>query len=309
MRDGAIRLFRAWGISVYLHWSWILVAAIEVQIRLEDYSSIGWNVAEYVALFGIVLLHEFGHSLACRQVGGVADRILLWPLGGIAYVQPPPRPGALLWSIAAGPLVNVLLVPVLAAAWFLSARAGWPERAPDAHHFLETIAFINAGLLVFNLLPIYPLDGGQIVHALLWFLLGRARSLLVASSIGFAAGLGLVGLALLLGDVWLAILAAYLAWRSWAGFRHARALQAVLSAPRRGGLACPNCHAPPFLGPFWKCGGCGSSFDFFETGGACPGCGTIGNATSCSECGARSALEGWFPPAGAAHSPPGQPWS
>jgi Zn-dependent protease len=58
------------------------------------------------------LFHEFGHALACRQVGGQADLIVLWPLGGVAYVSPPPRPGALLWRIAAGPLVNVLLVPV-----------------------------------------------------------------------------------------------------------------------------------------------------------------------------------------------------
>ena len=48
----------------------------------------------YLALFSIVLLHEFGHALACRQVGGKADQIVLWPLGGVAYVAPPPRPGA-----------------------------------------------------------------------------------------------------------------------------------------------------------------------------------------------------------------------
>ena len=68
------------------------------------------NVLEYLALFGIVLLHEFGHALACRQVGGTADRIMLWPLGGVAYVNPPSRPGATLWSLAAGPLVNVAAI-------------------------------------------------------------------------------------------------------------------------------------------------------------------------------------------------------
>ena len=77
----------------------------------ERYSSIGWNVAEYLALFLIVTIHEFGHALACRQVGGQANQIVLWPLGGVAYVNPPQRPGATLWSIAAGPLVNVVLAP------------------------------------------------------------------------------------------------------------------------------------------------------------------------------------------------------
>ena len=64
-------------------------------------------------------MHEFGHALACRQVGGKANQIMLWPLGGVAYVSPPQRPGAMLWSIAAGPLVNVVLVPVFRCRFLL----------------------------------------------------------------------------------------------------------------------------------------------------------------------------------------------
>ena len=92
-RQGSIRLFRFAGIDLFLHWSWFLVAAFEIQNRAGRYSSITWNVLEYLALFLIVMLHEFGHALACRQVGGRADQIVLWPLGGVAYVDPPPRPG------------------------------------------------------------------------------------------------------------------------------------------------------------------------------------------------------------------------
>jgi len=117
-RQGSIRLFQFSGINVFLHWSWFLVAVYEIQTRPGRYSSIVWSVLEYLALFLIVLLHEFGHSLACRQVGGRANQIVLWPLGGVAYVDPPPRPGATLWSIAAGPLVNVALLPVL---WILTS--------------------------------------------------------------------------------------------------------------------------------------------------------------------------------------------
>src|SRR5262249_42835336 len=111
-----IRLFRVKGIDVFLHWSWFLVAAFEITNRQNVYGSALWNVLEYVAIFLIVLLHEFGHALACRQVGGEAKRIMLWPLGGVASVSPPQRPGATLWTIAAGPLVNVVLVVVLFAA-------------------------------------------------------------------------------------------------------------------------------------------------------------------------------------------------
>src|SRR5580698_7190115 len=157
--QGSIRLFRFSGIDVFLHWSWFLVAAFEIQSRNHSYSSIAWNVLEYLALFMIVTLHEFGHALACRQVGGRADRIVLWPLGGVAYVDPPPRPGATLWSIAAGPLVNVVLLPILLGLGMLSRSLGWAETAPNFHQLLRTIAFINLSLLIFNLLPIYPLDG------------------------------------------------------------------------------------------------------------------------------------------------------
>src|SRR5580704_6212958 len=84
--QGSIRLFRFSGIDVFLHWSWFLVAAYEIQTRKGAYSSVTWNVLEYLALFLIVTTHEFGHSLACRQVGGRADRIVLWPLGGVAML-------------------------------------------------------------------------------------------------------------------------------------------------------------------------------------------------------------------------------
>jgi Zn-dependent protease len=194
LNAGCIRLFKVAGITVLLHWSWFLVAVIEIQNRRGAYGSLAWNAAEYLALFGIVLLHEFGHALACRQVGGTAERIVLWPLGGVAFVSPPPRPGALLWSIAAGPLVNVVLLPVTIGAWLLVHSASVPGVHSPAESFCQTVAIINAGLLIFNMLPIYPLDGGQILHALLWFVMGRARGLQVASVIGMigaAAGVAL----------------------------------------------------------------------------------------------------------------------
>jgi len=100
-RQGSIRLFRFAGIDVFLHWSWFLVAAFEIKGGMGDYSSLTWNVLEYLSLFLIVMLHEFGHSLACRQVGGQANQIVLWPLGGVAYVNPPQRPGA---TLGASPL-------------------------------------------------------------------------------------------------------------------------------------------------------------------------------------------------------------
>ena len=138
-RQGSIHLFRFAGIDLFLHWSWFLVAVFEIQSRAGGYSSVVWNVLEYLALFVIVMLHEFGHALACRHVGGRANRIVLWPLGGVAYVDPPPRPGATLWSIAAGPLVNVALMPILAIAVKLTGSTLWLETGPNLRGLLPTV--------------------------------------------------------------------------------------------------------------------------------------------------------------------------
>src|SRR5262245_35398440 len=166
---GSFRLFQVAGINVYLHWSWFVAAWVIVSLpRDKEYLAPAWKVIEYVSLFAIVLLHEFGHALACRSVGGEARHIVLWPLGGIAYVAPPPRPGAVLWSIAAGPLVNfLLLLPTFALRH--AATHGWQDHSPDFSMFIANLCAINLGLLIFNMLPVYPLDGGQIVQALLWF--------------------------------------------------------------------------------------------------------------------------------------------
>src|SRR5437667_6162886 len=154
-RKGSFHLFQFAGIDLYLHWSWFVVAAYEIENRATGYSSLTWNVLEYLALFFIVLLHEFGHALACRQVGGQANQIVLWPLGGVAYVAPPPRAGATLWSIAAGPLVNVALLPILAVLFYFGRSAGWPTAMPNVYHLVRALLAIDVVLLVFNMLPVY----------------------------------------------------------------------------------------------------------------------------------------------------------
>jgi Zn-dependent protease len=221
---GTFRLFKFRGIQVYLHFTWFLVAAYEVQ-RANLYSSTIWAVYEYLALFFIVLLHEFGHALACRQTGGRADQIVLWPLGGIAFVDPPRRAGAVLWSIAAGPLVNVLLIPVFYLA--LVVMAPLANEMPNTFLLIYQVRQINLLLLIFNMLPVYPLDGGQILRALLWFPLGEIRSLQIASVLGLVGAVVLAGLALLLGimePIWVGVMAFFLISRAIAGWQYAKAL-------------------------------------------------------------------------------------
>jgi Zn-dependent protease len=225
-QGGSIRLFKAAGIEVFLHWSWFLIAVYEVQIWRSLFSSPFWAALLYLGLFVLVTMHEFGHALACRQVGGRADRIVLWPLGGIAFVSPPPRAGAMLWSIAAGPMVNLFLVPILTFAQHAAGRAGWVNSNPDAYLVLLWLWRINLGLLLFNLLPIYPLDGGQIVRALLWFPLGQIRSLFIATGIGFVGGALLILFALWQRSIWIGIMALFLLSQAGLGWRQAQYLKA-----------------------------------------------------------------------------------
>jgi Zn-dependent protease len=301
-RQGSIHLFRVAGIDLFLHWSWFLVAVFEINGRAKSYSSLAWNVAEYVALFLIVMLHEFGHALACRQVGGTANQIMLWPLGGVAYVDPPPRPGATLWSIAAGPLVNVVLVLVLSMLGVVSRSLGWSAAMPNFHAFLRAVWFINFALLIFNLLPIYPLDGGQILRSLLWFVVGRARSLMAATIIGFVGVAGFIIFALWIRSVWFGAIAVFMLLNCWGGLRQARALSRLATLPRRDGFACPRCKTAPPVGNYWVCGQCKNSFDTFQTQAACPYCATQFPVTKCLDCGGAHPMSEWMVPAAVAWS-------
>ncbi|HST08965.1 MAG TPA: site-2 protease family protein [Terriglobales bacterium] len=292
-REGSIRLFHFAGVDVFLHWSWFLVAIYEIQGRHSRYSSVGWNIAEYLALSLIVTLHEFGHAMACRQVGGTANQIVLWPLGGTAYVDPPPRPGATLWSIAAGPLVNLALLPLLYWLFVFGRSAEWALSSPDLYRLVRSLLTIDLVLLVFNMLPIYPLDGGQILRSLLWFVIGRARSLMVATSLGFVGVVGFIGLAVWRHSVWYGAVAIFMLMNCWGGLQHARALLKLSKLPRRDGYQCPNCRTAPPLGAFWKCGQCGQPFDTFASGASCPNCRAQYAETKCLDCGKAYPMHVW----------------
>ena len=170
-------------------------------------------------LFLVVLLHEFGHCIACRMVGGTANEILLWPLGGLASCDPPERPRAHFWTAVGGPLVNVALIALLTPLLGLTSGDWWGYAIPDPRNlggvvqsadFGEDLAgwgrmflfFTNAiawFLLLFNLLPMFPLDGGRILQAVLWKRMGYTRSMRTACRAGII-GAVLVGVTALVAE-------------------------------------------------------------------------------------------------------------
>src|SRR4051812_14762465 len=303
----SLRFFRFRGIQVYVHWVWFLWAFYQISTRSRAYSSIGWNIAEYLSLFVIVLMHEFGHAFACRQTGGKAEEIVLWPLGGVAYVEPPPRPGAELWSIAAGPLVNVVLFPILWVAMFVSHVSGLSARVPDFGNFLFMLFWINRGLLIFNLLPIYPLDGGQILRSLLWFWLGAARSLQVAAVIGLIGvpALALYAISQASGNVlFIGFMGYFLFQQCLAGFRISKTMLTIERLPKHPEFACPRCRQAPPVAPVWLCPKCGQRFDAFLTRGTCPHCQSALPVIACVNCRTAHPLEQWTTPSATQAGPP-----
>jgi len=128
-------------------------------------------VSLYVSLFFLVLLHELGHSLMARRFGAATRDIMLWPFGGIATVNVPVEPKAELCVALAGPAVNAALVPVFFAM-------------PD-YNFWNLLGYYNLMLLVFNLLPAFPMDGGRALRSLLTFgLKDQLRATRIAARIG-----------------------------------------------------------------------------------------------------------------------------
>jgi Zn-dependent protease len=196
-----IPLGRWFGITVVIHWTFLLYAGYQILGSNDIPFSILW----IVLLFGTVLTHEFGHALSSIAVGGDAQHIVLWPLGGIAFVQPPSKAWAWLVTTVGGPAVNAVLWPAFWAIYTYWAAPSLDMESSAVHEWLVTACWvmmtINKYLLLFNLIPAFPMDGGRILQEVLWMIVGYGRSLMVAGMIGTVAGVGFVTLGLGLWDI------------------------------------------------------------------------------------------------------------
>jgi hypothetical protein len=173
-------------------------------------------------------------------------------------------------------------------------RASYGTSPSNLATFVFSLNLINIALFLFNVLPIYPLDGGKILRSLLWYIIGRARSLMASVIVGFlgVAGLGLLAFSIKSG--WLGVVAAFAALQCFNGYKLAQALKRLEDTPRREGVACPSCGAHPPLGAFWSCGICKSAFDTIAENAKCPKCYTTFPKTTCTECGVQSPFSNWF---------------
>jgi len=216
--SGSVPLFTAFGIRVRAHASLVILVVMVLLFGLGQGFTWQDRVQSMSILFLIVLLHEFGHCFTARWVGGDADDILMHPLGGLAFARPPHRPLPTFLTVAGGPAVNVLICVICGS--ILWATSGWLPWNPfrfmpigdfrswaDVYRYAFWIYQISWSMLMFNLLPIFPLDGGQMLQAILWPKFGYYKSMLFACVTGMVGAVvgGMIALATF--NIGLAILA------------------------------------------------------------------------------------------------------
>jgi Zn-dependent protease/CBS domain-containing protein len=200
MMGWSISLGRIAGTEVRIHLTFFLLLVwFGLVAGAKDGTAAGIAAVGFVvAVFACVLAHEFGHVLTARRFGIGTRDIILLPIGGVASIERmPDNPTQELLIALAGPAVNVVIALVLIV--FFGATVGTGETDPAAVQsidFVSRLAMINIVLVVFNLLPAFPMDGGRALKALLSYRLDKVTATRIAARIGQAAafGLGFLGL-------------------------------------------------------------------------------------------------------------------
>ena len=177
----SFKIARIAGIDVRIHATFVLLLAL-----MAAFSGHSGAFTFTCLVFGCVLLHEFGHAFAARRYGIHTPDITLLPIGGVARLERmPDRPAQEIVVAIAGPLVNVAIAALL---W---AGLGFPT---DLFHsgslrglgasLPRSLLVVNVSLVLFNLIPAFPMDGGRILRALLAMLLEYSRATHIAAVLG-----------------------------------------------------------------------------------------------------------------------------
>jgi Zn-dependent protease len=197
----SVRIGKAFGIPVYMHLTFLLLLAWVgwsewAQSKSVDAALLG--ILFILALFGCVVLHEFGHALMARRFGITTRDVTLLPIGGVARLERmPDDPKQELWVAIAGPAVNVVIAVVLFFALkYAGLLESLEEMSISGGTFLGRLLLVNVSLVLFNLIPAFPMDGGRVLRAFLAMRMEYTRATHIAASVGQGAAFlfGLIGL-------------------------------------------------------------------------------------------------------------------
>jgi Zn-dependent protease/Tfp pilus assembly protein PilF len=200
------------GVEIRLHISMLLIVLVAYYLfRPTDVMGAIESILWLVGILVCVFVHEAGHTLVAQIVGIKVNSIIIWPLGGVTNLsRPAEEPQHALLISAAGPLVNLLIAfglwKLLSFSWYfyMLVETYLPEQglawADAGYRFVSLLAIMNGVLAVFNLLPLYPLDGGTLLRSALELLFGRSKANLVTFIIGIPVLLGVVLLGIFTRD-------------------------------------------------------------------------------------------------------------
>ena len=257
----SISLGRIAGIRIGINWSWLVVFALitwTLAVGIFPETNPGRSDGTYVAMavvaallfFVSLLLHELGHAVQARREGMEIEGITLWLFGGVAkFTGQFPSAGAEFRIAIAGPLVSLALGVLFVV---VAVTAGLPGPADGVAAWL---GYVNLTLLVFNLLPALPLDGGRVLRSLLWLRKGDfAAATRTATAVGRAIAYGLIGLGVAMfifqgsfSGAWLAFVGWFVLQASAAEARWVAARQALAGLRVRDLMVSSPVTVPPDL--------------------------------------------------------------
>ena len=210
---GSLYLGRYVGIRLMVHWSFVLILVWVGWMGWQEggWASCLWAQALILLLFLCVVLHEFGHSVVAMRFGVTVRSIVLLPIGGVASMSDiPRRPVQELLIALAGPFVNVVIVlfiGLLTGRWMPAETADiFPTNWPN---LVDKLLLINIVLVLFNMLPAFPMDGGRVLRSLLAMFLSYGRATRIAASVGQGMAVLFFLLALYVQNPFLLIIAVF----------------------------------------------------------------------------------------------------
>jgi Zn-dependent protease len=197
----SLKLGSVAGINVYMHWTFLLLIGWIFFSHLAQGHNVAMatrGAAFILAIFGCVVLHELGHALAARRYGIRTRDITLLPIGGVARLERmPEKPKQELVVALAGPAVNVIIAAILfVVLTVLGALGNLLSFQMVGGSFFVNLMSVNVLLVVFNMLPAFPMDGGRVLRALLASRMDYRRATHIAASVGqgMAILFGIAGL-------------------------------------------------------------------------------------------------------------------
>lgn len=214
---GSLRIATVAGIGIFVHWTfsillvWIVVAHT---VDGDSFAKVVEGVAFILALFFCIVLHELGHALTARHFGVRTRDITLLPIGGVARLeQIPERPLQEFLVAIAGPAVNVAIAALLAMTiMILGGLSRVTTVKVVGGDFLVNLMWVNLGLIIFNMLPAFPMDGGRVLRALLASRMSRVRATHIAANVGQVIAIGFGALGVMTGH-WMLLLIAFVIYQ------------------------------------------------------------------------------------------------